>query len=280
MVGLDSAPSSAQDDRMVDGLLIDIDGVLTVGWQPLAGAPEAFEELRRRGVPLRMLTNTTTRTRADIAELLTAAGFAVVVDDILTAPAATAAYLRTHHPGARCFVLSSGDLGDDLAGIGIAGLDEEADVVVLGGAGLVYAHEQLNHAFGLLLGGAAFVAMHRNLYWRTAHGLELDTGAYVTALEAATGVEPVVVGKPAPAFFEAGIRALDLPPRRVAMVGDDIENDVLGAQALGLRGILVRTGKFRAEAVAAAAGEPDVVVDSFADVPDLLDRVSDPDRRA
>ena len=145
-----------------------------------------------------------------------------------------------------------------------------ADVVVLGGAGLVYTHEQLNHAFNLLLDGAAFVAMHRNTYWRTARGFELDTGAYVTALETATGVAPVVIGKPAPSFFGAGLEVLGLPPDRVAMVGDDIENDVLGAQAVGLTGVLVRTGKFRSDAVEAAAGEPDVVVDAFADVPALL----------
>ena len=101
---------------MVGGLLIDIEGVLTVAWEPIPGAPEAFAELRRREVPLRLATNTTTRTRDEIAELLAAAGFAVAMDDILTAPAATASYLRTHHAGARCFVLSSGDVTPDLDG--------------------------------------------------------------------------------------------------------------------------------------------------------------------
>jgi ribonucleotide monophosphatase NagD (HAD superfamily) len=113
--------------------------------------------------------------------------------------------------------------------------------------------------------------MHRNLYWRTAAGMELDTGAYVAALEESSGRTPVVLGKPSPDFFAAGIAELGLEPERIAMVGDDIENDVLAAQRCGLIGVLVRTGKYLPEAVAAASGTPDVVVASFVDVPALLD---------
>lgn len=253
----------------IAGLLLDIDGVLVVSWQPLPGAVEALAELRRRRVPLRFATNTTTRTRRQVARTLAEAGFDVDEDEILTAPVATAAYLRRHHPGARCFVLASGDLSEDLTGIEI--VDEgPAEVVVLGGAGMNFTHAQLNRAFRLLLDGAAFVAMHRNLYWRTAEGMELDTGAYVRALEEAAGVEAVVVGKPSPDFFAAGVAALGLDPGSVAMVGDDIVNDVLGAQAAGLQGVLVRTGKFRPDALERAGGRPDHIVDSIADVPALV----------
>ena len=255
----------------VQGLLIDIDGVLTVGWQPLDGAVDAFAELRNRGVPMRLVTNTTSRPRDEIAAALQEAGFAVGSEEILTAPVATADYLQTNHPGAPCYLLSSGDITDDLPDIALVGLEEPADVVVLGGAGLVYDHVQLNHAFRLLLDGAAFVAMHRNLYWRTGDGMELDTGAYVMALEAASGVQATVVGKPNGAFFRAGLHSLGLQPGAVAMVGDDIDNDVLGAQALGITGVLVKTGKYRRDAVESAAVDPDVVIDSFAQVLTLLD---------
>lgn len=252
------------------GLLIDIDGVLTVSGEPIAGAVEAFRAVRASGVPFRLATNTTTRTRANLGESLREAGFAVDDDHLLTAPVATASHLRQHHPGARCFVLSSGDLSGDFVGIDVVPFGEPADVVVLGGAGLVYTHEQLNHAFNLLLDGAAFVAMHRNLYWRTAAGMALDTGAYAMALEAAVGRSPTVIGKPAPAFFAAGVHSLGAEAGDVLMIGDDIVNDVLGAQDAGLHGCLVRTGKYRADAVAAAPGEPEMIVDSFADVPPLL----------
>lgn len=248
----------------VDALLIDIDGVLTVSWEPIPGSAAAFERLRNSGTPFRLITNTTTRTRAGIADALTAAGFDVEADHILTAPAATAGYLRRSHPGKRCFLLSSGDIRADLEGVDVVEDLEPADVVVLGGAGLVYGHEQLNHAFRLLLDGAAFVAMHRNLYWRTRDGLELDTGAYANALEAASGVSPVVLGKPSGEFFATALDAVGVDPGRAVMIGDDIENDVLGAQRAGIFGVLVRTGKYRPDAVEAASGDPDRIVADFA----------------
>ncbi len=257
------------DPLDVDGLLIDIDGVLTVSWMPIAGVDDALGSLRSSGIPLRFATNTTTRTRAEVARLLSEAGLPVDVDEILTAPAATAAHLRREHAGARVFLLNTGDLSDDLEGIDIVD-SGPAEVVVIGGAGVDFTHEQLNEAFRLILDGAAFVAMHRNMYWRTSAGLELDTGAYVRALEEATGVEPVVLGKPSPDFFATGVTELGLDAGRVAMVGDDLHNDVLGAQHAGLHGVLVRTGKFRPEVLAASDEHPDVVIDSFADLPSLL----------
>jgi HAD superfamily hydrolase (TIGR01458 family) len=253
----------------IDGVLIDIDGVLTVSWEPIDGASDALATIRRSSLPLRFATNTTTRTRAEVAELLGHAGMPVEVDEILTAPAATAAHLRRQHPGARVFLLNTGDLTADLADIDLVD-HGPADVVVIGGAGVDFTHQQLNQAFRLILDGAAFVAMHRNMYWRTSGGLELDTGAYVQALEAATGVEPVVVGKPSPDFFTAGVTELACEPGRVAMIGDDLDNDVLGARRAGLRGVLVRTGKFRQAVLDASREQPDAVIDSFAELPDLL----------
>lgn len=253
----------------IDGVLIDIDGVLTISWEPIDGVADALATVRRSGLPLRFATNTTTRTRAEVAELLTEAGMSTSVEEVITAPAATAAHLRRHHPGARVFLLNTGDLSADLQGIDLVA-GGPADVVVIGGAGVDFTHQQLNEAFRLILDGAAFVAMHRNVYWRTRHGLELDTGAYVQALQAATGIEPVVLGKPSPDFFAAGVAELGCGSDRVAMVGDDLDNDVLGAQHAGLHGILVRTGKFRPDVLEASEERPDAVIDSFADLPGLL----------
>lgn len=259
-------------DRLdIDGLLIDIDGVLVLSWDPIEGAPAALDALRRSGVPLRFATNTTTRTRADVASRLSEVGMPAEPTEILTAPAATAAHLRAAHPGARCRLLNAGDITADFDGIEL--VDEgPADVVVLGGAGDEFTYGRLDDAFRLLLDGAAFVAMHRNLYWRTSDGLQLDSGAYVQALEAASGVTATVLGKPSVDFFTTGVNELGVATERVAMVGDDIDNDVLGAQHAGLTGVLVRTGKFEQRSLDEAAERPDVVIDAFADLPDLLAR--------
>lgn len=254
----------------VRGVLLDIDGVLTVSWRPIPGAVEALDRLREVGLATVLLTNTTSRTRAAIASALAGAGFAVGAEDIVTAPTATAAYLAAHHPGARCRLLSSGDIAADLGGTHL--VEEDADVVVVGGAGPEFDYARLNAAFADLRRGAHLVAMHRNLYWRTEAGLRLDGGAFVTALEQAAGVRAEVVGKPAEGVFSAALGHLRLTPDEAVMVGDNIETDVLAAQNLGMTGVLVRTGAYLPEAHAAAAAEPDHVLDSVADLPGLLGR--------
>ncbi|MGX1273597.1 HAD-IIA family hydrolase [Streptomyces phaeoluteigriseus] len=258
----------------VRAVLIDIDGVLTVSWKPLPGAVEALRAVREAGLGVVLVTNTTSRTRASIAKALADAGFPVAAEDVLTAPAATAAHLAERCPGARCALLNSGAVAEDLASAGSVtwvGLDaEDVDVVVLGGAGPEFGYEALDRVFGHLRRGARLVAMHRNAYWRTDAGLQLDAGAFVAGLEAAARVEAEVTGKPSPAFFAAALGHLGVDAREAVMVGDDVESDVLAAQRAGITGVLVRTGKFLPETLQAADGTPDHVVDSFADLPALL----------
>jgi HAD superfamily hydrolase (TIGR01458 family) len=258
----------------VRAVLIDVDGVLTVSWKPLPGTVEALRAVRDAGLGVALVTNTTSRTRASIARTLAEAGFPVEADDVLTAPAVTAAHLAERYPGARCALLNSGDVREDLAGTTlIDDRDEDGgdvDVVVLGGAGPEFGYAALDRAFGHLQRGARLVAMHRNLYWRTEDGLRLDSGAFVTGLEAAARVEAEVTGKPSPAFFAAALRHLGVRAEQALMVGDDVESDVLAAQRAGITGVLVRTGKFLPETLEAADGTPDQVVDSFADLPRLL----------
>ncbi|MDC0767195.1 HAD-IIA family hydrolase [Streptomyces sp. HD] len=278
----------------VRAVLIDIDGVLTVSWQPLPGAVEALREIRAAGLGVALVTNTTSRTRASIARVLAEAGFPVSAEDILTAPAVTAAYLAEHCPGARCVLLNSGDIAEDLPGVTVVGADESApapdpedpdpdpdpgpgpdpddapDVVVVGGAGPEFGYAALNRTFGYLQRGARLVAMHRNLYWRTEQGLQLDTGAFLAGLEKAARVEAEITGKPSAAFFEAALAHVGAGAGDAVMVGDDIESDVLAAQRAGVTGVLVRTGKYLPETHRAASGTPDHVIDSFADLPALL----------
>ncbi|MFH9002455.1 HAD-IIA family hydrolase [Streptomyces afghaniensis] len=261
----------------VRAVLVDIDGVLTVSWRPLPGAVEALREIRDAGFAVLLVTNTTSRTRASIAGTLADAGFPVSAEDILTAPAATAAYLAEHGPGARCVLLNSGDIAEDLDGVTVVDAADSAtvpdaapDVVLIGGAGPEFDYAALDRAFGHLQRGARLVAMHRNLYWRTAEGLRLDSGAFLAGLEQAARMEAEITGKPARAFFEAALARLGAGAGEALMVGDDIESDVLAAQRAGITGVLVRTGKFQPEDLRAADGTPDHVIDSFADLPALL----------
>jgi HAD superfamily hydrolase (TIGR01458 family) len=254
--------------QRVDGLLLDIDGVLAVSWKPIAGSIEALETLRRADLPVCLITNTTTHTRADLAEILREAGFDIGAEQIVTAVTATAEYLRHAHPDAAVFVVSDGDARDDMQDVRLVTEPASADVIVTGGASEEFSYPIMNAVFRRMMAGAPLVAMHRNLYWQTSGGWALDAGAYVAGLETAAGASAVVCGKPSRAYFEAALDVLGVPAGRAAMVGDDIVNDVEGARAAGLSGILVRTGKYREGDL--ANGSPDVVLDSLAEVPAWL----------
>lgn len=253
----------------IEGLLLDIDGVLAISWEALPGAVDALKQLRGDGVPFRLITNTTTKTRDDLAETLRGSGFDVSKEEIVTAVVATAGYLETAHPGAKVFVLSDGDAAADLAGVDLVDVDE-ADVIVIGGACEEFTYETMNRIFRRLMDGATLVGMHRNLFWKTADGWELDGGAYIAGLEEAADTTATICGKPEKAYFDAALAMLGVGADRAAMVGDDIVNDILGAQAAGLTGILVRTGKYRAGDEQREDGRPDHVLESFAAVPGFI----------
>jgi HAD superfamily hydrolase (TIGR01458 family) len=268
--GPDYRRSMSDSALAVDGVLLDIDGVLTVDWQPLPGAADAVEALRAARLPFRFCTNTTSRTRVALARALAGAGIPCEVGEIVSAPVATAVHLRTEHPGRPCWLLTSGDVTDDFEGVDLVDRPEDAEVIVLGGAGTVFTYDLLDRTFRQVLAGAAFVAMHRNLTWKVSDGLALDSGAFVLGIEAASGVSPVVIGKPSAAFFAAATTELGTPTDRTVMVGDDLEADVRGAQTAGLRGVLVRTGKFRPSDLERPGPTPDAVIGSVAELPAWL----------
>ena len=195
-------------------LLLDMDGVLGVSWRPLPGAAAAVAKFAVAGLPLRVITSTTARSRGDIGSGLREHGFDFADEDLLTASVLAAKYLRSAHPEARVFLL--GDARpEDLEGVRLVGLDDEPQVVLVSGADESFAFDTLNRVYRVLLGGASLVAMHRNLSWMTHEGERLDAGAYLMGLERAAARKAVVTGKPAPGCFVAGLEALGLSADRV-----------------------------------------------------------------
>ncbi|MGD0313197.1 MAG: TIGR01458 family HAD-type hydrolase [Acidimicrobiales bacterium] len=260
---------------MAAAVLLDIDGVLTVSWQALPGAVETMEWLVDHHVDYRLVTNTSSRTRHEIAERLGRAGMEVDESLILTAVTGAARYLAATYPGRGCLVVNEGDLGDDLEGVEQVDADH-AGVVLLGGAGPSIGYDELNGVFALALAGVPMVALHRNTRFETADGLVLDMGAFLPGIEAAADRTATVVGKPARAFFEAALDDIGADPTDAVMVGDDLESDVLGAQSLGITGVLVRTGKFRPSDLDGVAARPDHVIDDIGRLPDLLEGIAGP----
>jgi HAD superfamily hydrolase (TIGR01458 family) len=255
-------------------ILLDIDGVLHVSGEPIAGAARAVAELRERGHRLRFVTNNTTRPRHALAEDLRSYGVVLDDDELQTTPVAAARALA----GRRVLAVTMPAIVDDLEGVELVG--ENADAVLLGGAdetpetNQVFSYMNLARAFAELQSGAELYCLHKNRWWQTSRGPLLDAGAFVAGLEYAADVEATVLGKPSRPYFEAALEALDADPARTWMVGDDLETDVAGAQPFGLRTVLVRTGKFRDEVLERSAIEPDAVLDSIADLADFLEGAS------
>jgi HAD superfamily hydrolase (TIGR01458 family) len=253
------------------GILIDVDGVLQISGEPIAGAADAIDRLRANGHRLRFVTNRTTRSRAQLGETLRSQGIHVNDDEVQTTAGAAVRALR----GKRVLALTMQALVPDLAELELVG--EGADVVLLGGAdetpetNLVFSYMNLARAFAELELGAQLYCLHRNRWWQTKRGPLLDAGAFVAGLEYAAQVEAVVLGKPSAAYFDAACEALDAEPRLTWMVGDDIEDDIAGAQGVGMRTVLVRTGKFRPDDVESALVEPDGIVSSIAQLPEWLE---------
>ncbi|AKS30684.1 HAD-IIA family hydrolase [Mycolicibacterium goodii] len=267
----------------IGGVLFDIDGVLVTSWQPIEGAAGALRVLADKQIARSYLTNTTTKTRVQIAELLTAAGMDVTPDEVITAAVLTAEYVRDRFPGARCFLVNSGRIDEDMPGVDVVysteftgpAAPETPDVVLLGGAGPEYSHLTLSWVYDWMAQGVPVVAMHRSTSWNTTDGLRVDTGMYLIGMEETSGRKATAVGKPAPEGFLAAANRLGVDAEEMYMIGDDLNNDVLAAQVVGMTGVLVRTGKFRQStldrwAADEFAMQPNYVIDSVADLPALL----------
>jgi len=254
----------------VRALVLDADGVLVMRGAALPGAPEALASLVARGIPYRVATNISAVHRETLAARFGRMGLAVPAERIVTALSATAEHVRRTYPGRPVFVIT---LPDGLREFGehplmtAAQADEDgasAAAVVLGDGAEDLSYANLDRAFRLVRRGAPLIAMHRNSWWYTARGETIDTGAFVAAIEYATGTRAVVTGKPGALMFRTACRGLAadvaaaggrrLLLDEVAMVGDHAPQDIAGARRAGLRGILVLTGRTAADEVAGLRG--------------------------
>jgi phospholysine phosphohistidine inorganic pyrophosphate phosphatase len=253
----------------VRGILLDLDGVLYVGDEVVPGAAAAVAWLRREEIPHLFLTNTTSRPRAAIVDKLAGFGIEARAEQILSPAVAAAAWLRESAEGRPALFVPAETAAEfaDLDPLPAAAEDGAGSVVV-GDLGEGWDFSTLNRAFRLLMGEPrpALVALGMTRYWRAPDGLRLDAGAFVRALEYASGATAVVMGKPDAAFYARAVQALGVPGSEAVMVGDDIRTDIDGAQQAGLGGVLVRTGKYT-DADLRSGVAPEAVLDSIADLP-------------
>lgn len=250
--------------------LLDLDGTVYVGTQPVPGAVEAVARLRAGGVAVRFVTNSDLLTPAALRRRLTGMGLDVSDGEVLT-PVVLAGEFFANIPGAAVLAITSPAIRE-LLGRFLAAQGTAPTHVLLSDPSWGATYDDLDAAFRAIRGGAELVATQLARYAIRDDGEHLDTGGFVVLLEHASGVTARVLGKPSPEFFRLALEAAGGEPPRAVMVGDDRRTDIAGAKAVGLRTVLVRTGKGGGPPPLAAGErvEPDAVVDSLASLPDLL----------
>jgi len=251
--------------------LLDLDGVFYNDTRPIPGGVEAIQYLRERGIPFRFVTNTTSKSRAALARKLQGFGIPAEAHDIFCPPFAAATFLRRHNASAVLFVADDARLEFD----GVREDSATPDYLILGDLSDGWTFTRLNQALRYVLNGAQLAALGMSRYWHADDGPRLDVGPIASALTFATGQPPIVLGKPAADFFRLAAGDLGIEPEQCVMIGDDIVTDIGGAQAVGMRGILVRTGKFRQKDLDGSV-KPDLIFDSIADLPEELSTAGTP----
>lgn len=257
-----SGPKPATRLRLV---ILDMDGVLYRGDQPIPGAAELAQRLHDAGAQVRYATNNSMFTRAAYADRLTSMGITAAPDEIVTSTSATIEHLRRHEPAVRS-ILAVGAQGmvDELRAAGLTvrhaaeprdpSAPTPVDAVVVGLDPEIDA-ARLDVAADAIRAGARFIATNADARYPTPTGFRPGAGAIVAALADATGVPPLVIGKPAPAMFAATLEGAGVTPAEAIVIGDNPESDVAGAHRSGIESILVLTGVTDADAVSELAGE-------------------------
>jgi NagD protein len=252
------------------GYLIDMDGVLYRGSELIPGADYFVGQLRKRNIPFLFLTNNSQRTRRDVVARLDRMGIEVEEAHVFTCAIATARFLAEQKPGGTAFVIGEGGLLTALHENHYAVVDHDPDYVVVG-EGRTFNLELVETAVRMILGGAKLIATNLDPSCPTQNGVRPGCGALVALLETATGVKAFSVGKPSPVMMRAARKELGLTTAETTMIGDTMETDVLGGVQLGYHTVLVLSGGTRRENLHRYAYRPEMVVDSLAELADLLE---------
>ncbi|XP_035216910.1 phospholysine phosphohistidine inorganic pyrophosphate phosphatase-like isoform X2 [Stegodyphus dumicola] len=225
------------------GVLLDITGVLYESGQKIAipGSVEAIQRLYSLKVPFRFVTNETQRTRASLVSKLRSFGFTLSESDVFSPGVAASHYVKQMQ--LRPFLLVHPNILPEFSDCN----QSNPNCVVVGDAAEHFSFENMNKAFNILIKSKnpVLISMGKGRYYKENDELVMDLGGFTAALEYATGAEAKIIGKPSPEFFTDALKDMGVNPKEAVMVGDDIMSDVRAAQECGLKGVLVKTGKFR-----------------------------------
>jgi 4-nitrophenyl phosphatase len=254
------------------GFVLDMDGVLYRGDDPLPGLSEFVETCDARRIPFVFVTNNSMRTPEQYVAKLSGMGVAVAADRIVTSGISVLEYLTEHFGrGARVYIIGMPALHEVLINdrTGYV-LDPTTPELIVCGSDLTLTYEKLKIATLAIRRGAAWVATNPDTTLPVEEGLWPGAGAILAALRATTEAEPLVVGKPEPVMMQQALRRMGVPPTEAVMVGDRLDTDILGGIRSGMTTALVLTGVETPETVAAQSIKPDYIL---RDLAELVDRI-------
>lgn len=247
-------------------LLIDFDGVIKLGNKIAPDAKNFFTFIEKESIPACILSNSTLRTSELMKNFLLEKGLKLEIP-AFTAFDVTLEYVKKHYSKVKVYCR------DYLLHHFERMIDEhKPEAVVIGDIGDRWNYEIMNEIFKYVMNGAEIIAMHKNKFWQPEGNLILDAGAFITAIEFATGKQAIVIGKPSSHYFKTALEELGFSGNsKFIMIGDDLENDVLAAQKIGATGILILTGKTKPEDI--KESKPDFVVNSLSEAIPVLSEI-------
>ncbi|GIV83906.1 MAG: acid sugar phosphatase [Candidatus Roseilinea sp.] len=253
-----------------------MDGVLWRGSQALPGMPRFFETVRRLGIRLILATNNASKSGAEYLAKLRGLGVSVTLDEVLTAPQATAAYLARHAPEARVFVIGEPGLVAELRAKGLQVVNEQPEQAthVVVGWDRALTYDKLAEACLLIRRGAVFIGTNPDVTYPSERGIVPGNGATLAALRVSTGVEPLIIGKPQPEMMRQAMARMGGSPENTAVVGDRLDTDILGGRNAGLTTILVLTGVTSLDEARDSAIRPDYIFQDIGAVADALQQAN------
>jgi NagD protein len=268
--GLPAAPSFLREADETPrelrlGYLLDMDGVIYRGDEPIPGAAAFIQCLREEGIPFLFLTNNSASAPRDYVVKLHKMGIEVEEEHFYTCAMATVDFLQQQKPRGTAFVIGEGGLVSALHQAGYGITSQQPDYVIVG-EGRTLNFEMAEKATMMLLNGAHLIATNMDVTCPTATGTRPGCGALVAMLEAATGQKAYSVGKPSPFMMRAARKRLGLRTAETVMVGDTMETDIRGALELGFHTILVLTGSTHPDALVRYPFRPSLVVESIGEL--------------
>ncbi len=257
------------------GYLLDLDGTIYRGEQLIPGADRAVRELRTRGRKILFVSNKPLYSRQDYATKLTRLGIPASKKEVLNSSFVLAHHLAREAPHAKIFAIGEPPLLEELQRVNLQLCNDPEEIeYVIAAFDRTFDYKKLNIAFQALRRGAHFYATNPDRTCPVENGEIPDAAGVIAALEATTGrkVEKIF-GKPSPYIVETALAVLGLPREACAVVGDRLETDIRMAKENGLLGILVLTGVTKAEDLKLSPVQPDYVLESIAELPELDERL-------